>query len=247
MKKFISILFIVGLCFMWPCTALADEVDNAKFYIRYDNTVQSEDGSTHYDDAAYFPVGDVNDTDDTSKDNCDGVVSTNSAYVEGAENTITSGQVNLYDEFDATSDSIKEEFAPVYDSITTAPSNEVMAASIGNYLNADWVAQYNEGKVKVLWYVIKTEGNDIHVDGVLYFVATGETVDIETDIPDEPVINPDELDESVIYKPEVNNENKIAAQTFPKTGDSKSTLVFGISALMLIAIGTAFGVKKYML
>lgn len=113
-------------------TIIAEEED-AKFYVRYDNTIPEEDGTTHYNNAKYFPIGDIMNEDraDTSKDNYDGVVLTNDAYVEGAEKIIVAGDVNLYDSFDGD---LKKYFSIVYNNIKVLPTKEVIKQSIENAL-----------------------------------------------------------------------------------------------------------------
>lgn len=163
---------------------------DARFYVRYDNTVPDEDGTTHYNNAKYFPIGDEMNDDrvDTSNDDYDGEVLTNDAYVAGAESIIIKGNVNLYDSFDGD---LKKYFNIVYNNIEVLPKTTVIKDSINGALGGDWAALYENGKIDVLWYVIKQEPGAIHVDGVLYNIGTGKTVDIGTDIPEEPVV-PDE-------------------------------------------------------
>lgn len=209
----------LALCLAMPSVAYADEIIepeseqepqvaqeeqqtyDAHFFIRYDSTVQDEDGSTHYSPSNYFPVGEVADgyeygssrSDYTS---ADGKVYSNTAYVEGAESIITQGNINLYHEFEADSETIEKAFDKVYSDIAVAPSDEVISTSILNAMGAEWQTAYNEGKIKVLWYVVKLESSYwINVDGCLYWVKSGESAD-KGDVDDkgnpvDPVPTPD--------------------------------------------------------
>lgn len=153
----------------------------AHFFIRYDHTVQDENGSSHYDAHRYFPVGDVAKDYDRSKNvtdytSVDGMVKTNSAYVEDAKTVIDSGEINLYHKFGATASTIKNHFKPVYDNILIEPSKEVIANSIERAMGVEMANNYKSGKIDVLWYVIKQE-QKINVDGVLYWTSTGDAVE----------------------------------------------------------------------
>lgn len=160
---------------------------DAHFYIRYDSTVQDEDGTTHYDPSNYFPIGATKDgyaygSNKSDYSSIDGKTNTKSAYVPGAEGIITNANVNLYDEFGKTIDDTENGyFSMVYEGIVAAPPAEIITCSIENALGKDWMKEYNEGRIGVLWYVIKDEGK-IHVDGVLYWKSTGDVVDKDSDI-----------------------------------------------------------------
>lgn len=49
------VLFVV-FCFA-PFSSSADDGYDAHFFIRYDSSTQTEDGTTHYSPKHYFPVG----------------------------------------------------------------------------------------------------------------------------------------------------------------------------------------------
>lgn len=105
----------------------------------------------------------------------DGKVLTKSAYVPGAEAAITGGNVNLYDSFDT--EALHTYFKTVYDNILQEPSRDVIQASIEKALGAKYAAMYAKGEIDVLWYVSKAESSYVNVDGVVYYVKTGQVVD----------------------------------------------------------------------
>lgn len=187
-KAFIAFMMMV-LCFgmMIPSVAFADETIDAHFYVRYDSSNQAEDGTTHYNPTNYFPIGEVADgyeygsnRSDTSS--VDGQVYSNTAYVEGAEGVVTEGNVNLYHSFNATSETIKDYFAPVYDNIAQGPSKDTISASINAALGVSWQEAYDAGKVDTLWYVTKLENDGTHVDGCLYWVSNGSVINKDKDV-----------------------------------------------------------------
>ena len=100
---------------------------------------------------------------------------TKSAYVPGAEAAITGGNVNLYDSFDT--EALHTYFKTVYDNILQEPSRDVIQASIEKALGAKYAAMYAKGEIDVLWYVSKDESPYVNVDGVVYYVKTGQVVD----------------------------------------------------------------------
>lgn len=198
MKKAFVIFVMTILCFglMIPSAAFADETIDAHFYVRYDSSNQAEDGTTHYNPTNYFPIGEVADgyeygsnRSDTSS--VDGQVYSNTAYVEGAEGVVTEGNVNLYHSFNATSETIKSYFAPVYDNIAQGPTKNTISASINAALGVSWQEAYDAGKVDTLWYVTKLENDGTHVDGCLYWVSNGSVINKDTDVDENgEVIDP---------------------------------------------------------
>lgn len=176
-----------------PCFAGEPEQNNAHFYIRYDNTTPDEGTpSEAHSYTHYFPVGetapDWKPGSDTDRHSPDGKVATDSANVPDTENIISSGHVNLYHSFNVSEDTIKSYFGVVYNNIEVAPSKAEIADSVGRFMGSDWKQAYLNGNVDVLWYVIK-RGQDkiIHVDGVLYYVVTGEIADKKDPAPVEPI------------------------------------------------------------
>lgn len=169
---------------------------DAHFFVRYDNTNQEESGDSHYSPTKYFPIGKVADgyeygSSSSDYTSVDGQVDTDSAYVVGAEGIITQANVNLYNKFDVTRDTIKDYFSAIYGHITEEPSKEVVSQSIFAALGEDWQKAYDAGRVDVVWYVIKPyrESTLINVDGCVYWVKTGDVIDKDDD-PDNPK-NPD--------------------------------------------------------
>jgi hypothetical protein len=172
----------------------------AHFFVRYDSTVQNEDGTTHYSPSNYFPIGDVADGYDYSSgrsdtSSIDGYVKSDTAYVEGAESVVTQAQVNLYHSFNADKDTIKQYFNNVYSDIVVLPATSVISTSIKNALGEEWQANYNNGKIDVLWYVVKKENDGIHVDGVLYWLSTGDSANKQDPVDPAPVPGPEPIPE----------------------------------------------------
>lgn len=186
------------LCLLCATPAFAAD---AHFFVRYDHSNTDETGDTHYSATQYFPIGTVADdyiygVSNSDYSSVDGQVESSSAYVTGAESIITKAQVNLYNSFNATGETIEETFAAVYGNITEAPSSEVVSQSILAALGEEWQARYDNGTVKILWYVVKSESNYINVDGVLYYVASGSVIDKDNPEPEpepqpEPQPSPD--------------------------------------------------------
>lgn len=171
---------------------------DAHFFVRFDSSNQEETGSTHYSPTQYFPIGTTADdfvygqgTSDYSS--VDGQVYSDTAYVEGAEKIITEANINIYNKFGVTKETVKDFFSTVYDDIAQEPSREVVGKSINNALGSQWYEAYQAGRIDVLWYVVKDETSHINVDGALYWVKTGDTVD-KNDDPDNPS-NPDNAPE----------------------------------------------------
>lgn len=172
------VLFVV-FCFA-PFSSSADNGYDAHFFIRYDSSTQTEDGTTHYSPKHYFPVGTtasgyVYGSGGSDYTSVDGKVLTKSAYVPGAEAAITGGNVNLYDSFDT--EALHTYFKTVYDNILREPSRDVLQASIEKALGAKYAAMYAKGEIDVLWYVSKAESSYVNVDGVVYYVKSGQVVD----------------------------------------------------------------------
>ena len=172
------VLFVV-FCFA-PFSSSADDGYDAHFFIRYDSSTQTEDGTTHYSPKHYFPVGTtasgyVYGSGGSDYTSVDGKVLTKNAYVPGAEAAITGGNVNLYDSFDT--EALHTYFKTVYDNILQEPSRDVIQASIEKALGAKYAAMYAKGEIDVLWYVSKAESSYVNVDGVVYYVKTGQVVD----------------------------------------------------------------------
>lgn len=166
-----------------PAPVLGSGYD-AHFFIRYDSSTQTEDGTTQYSPKHYFPVGTtasgyVYGSGGSDYTSVDGKVLTKVAYVPGAENVITGGNVNLYDSFDteANTEALHTYFKTVYDNILQEPSRDVIQTSIEKALGAKYATLYAKGEIDVLWYVSKAESSYVNVDGVVYYVKTGQVVD----------------------------------------------------------------------
>ena len=176
------VLFAV-FCFA-PFSSSADDGYDAHFFIRYDSSTQTEDGTTQYSPKHYFPVGTtapdyVYGNSGSDYTSVDGKVLTKVANVPGAEKVITSGNVNLYDSFgtEANTEALHKYFKTVYDNILQEPSRDVIQASIEKALGAKYATLYAKGEIDVLWYVSKAESSYVNVDGVVYYVKTGQVVD----------------------------------------------------------------------
>ena len=176
------VLFAV-FCFA-PFSSSADDGYDAHFFIRYDSSTQTEDGTTQYSPKHYFPVGTtapdyVYGNSGSDYTSVDGKVLTKVAYVPGAETVITGGNVNLYDSFgtEANTEALHKYFKTVYDNILQEPSRDVIQASIEKALGAKYATLYAKGEIDVLWYVSKAESSYVNVDGVVYYVKTGQVVD----------------------------------------------------------------------
>ena len=180
-KATLWLLVLFAVFLFAPFSSSADDGYDAHFFIRYDSSTQTEDGTTSYHPSHYFPVGTtasdyVYGSDYTS---VDGKVLTKSAYVAGAEKVITEGNVNLYDSFDTetNTEALHKYFKTVYDNILQEPSRDVIQTSIGKALGAKYATLYAKGEIDVLWYVSKAESSYVNVDGVVYYVKTGQVVD----------------------------------------------------------------------
>ncbi|WP_206157282.1 Spy0128 family protein [Mogibacterium kristiansenii] len=176
------VLFAV-FCFA-PFSSSADDGYDAHFFIRYDSSTQKEDGTTQYSPKHYFPVGTtapdyVYGNSGSDYTSVDGKVLTKVANVPGAEKVITGGNVNLYDSFgtEANTEALHKYFKTVYDNILQEPSRDVIQASIEKALGAKYATLYAKGEIDVLWYVSKAESSYVNVDGVVYYVKTGQVVD----------------------------------------------------------------------
>ena len=176
------VLFAV-FCFA-TFSSSADDGYDAHFFIRYDSSTQTEDGTTQYSPKHYFPVGTtapdyVYGNSGSDYTSVDGKVLTKVANVPGAEKVITSGNVNLYDSFgtEANTEALHKYFKTVYDNILQEPSRDVIQASIEKALGAKYATLYAKGEIDVLWYVSKAESSYVNVDGVVYYVKTGQVVD----------------------------------------------------------------------
>ena len=176
------VLFAV-FCFA-PFSSSADDGYDAHFFIRYDSSTQTEDGTTSYSPKHYFPVGTtasdyVYGSGGSDYTSVDGKVLTKTANVPGGEKIITGGNVNLYDSFDteANTEALHKYFKTVYDNILQEPSRDVIQTSIEKALGAKYATLYAKGEIDVLWYVSKAESSYVNVDGVVYYVKTGQVVD----------------------------------------------------------------------
>ena len=179
-KATLWLLVLFAVFLFAPFSSSADDGYDAHFFIRYDSSTQTEDGTTHYSPKHYFPVGTtasgyVYGSGGSDYTSVDGKVLTKSAYVPGAEAAITGGNVNLYDSFDT--EALHTYFKTVYDNILQEPSRDVIQASIEKALGAKYAAMYAKGEIDVLWYVSKAESSYVNVDGVVYYVKSGQVVD----------------------------------------------------------------------
>ena len=217
------------------------------------NTVQDENGNSHYDAHRYFPIGSISVDYDRNKNesdytSADGKVKTNTAFVKDAKLVIDDGELNIFHQFGATYQTIRNHFKPVYDNISSEPSKEVMAASIERALGSEMRDAYNNGKVDVLWYVIKQEKH-VHVDGVLYWTATGDVVE-EGDENDpkkpeiskqEEKINPQPQNPGdQIPRPPQEDKSKVKVyKSSPQTGDTRNIAGLVACLISAAAFGTA--------
>ena len=176
------VLFAV-FCFA-PFSSSADDGYDAHFFIRYDSSTQTEDGTTQYSPSHYFPVGTtasdyVYGSGGSDYTSVDGKVLTKTANVPGGEKIITGGNVNLYDSFDTetNTEALHKYFETVYNNILQEPSRDVIQTSIEKALGTKYATLYAKGEIDVLWYVSKAESSYVNVDGVVYYVETGQVVD----------------------------------------------------------------------
>ena len=176
------VLFAV-FCFA-PFSSSADDGYDAHFFIRYDSSTQTEDGTTHYSPSHYFPVGTtasdyVYGSGGSDYTSVDGKVLTKTANVPGGEKIITGGNVNLYDSFDTetNTEALHKYFETVYNNILQEPSRDVIQTSIEKALGTKYATLYAKGEIDVLWYVTKNYSPYVNVDGVVYYVKTGQVVD----------------------------------------------------------------------
>ena len=183
-KATLWLLVLFAVFLFAPFSSSADDGYDAHFFIRYDSSTQTEDGTTSYHPSHYFPVGTtasdyVYGSGGSDYTSVDGKVLTKSAYVAGAEKIITGGNVNLYDSFgtEANTEALHKYFKTVYDNILQEPSRDVIQTSIGKALGAKYATLYAKGEIDVLWYVSKAESSYVNVDGVVYYVKTGQVVD----------------------------------------------------------------------
>ena len=183
-KATLWLLVLFAVFLFAPFSSSADDGYDAHFFIRYDSSTQTEDGTTSYHPSHYFPVGTtasdyVYGSGGSDYTSVDGKVLTKSAYVAGAEKVITEGNVNLYDSFDTetNTEALHKYFKTVYDNILQKPSRDVIQTSIGKALGAKYATLYAKGEIDVLWYVSKAESSYVNVDGVVYYVKTGQVVD----------------------------------------------------------------------
>ena len=183
-KVTLWLLFLFAVFLFAPFSSSADDGYDAHFFIRYDSSTQTEDGTTSYHPSHYFPVGTtasdyVYGSGGSDYTSVDGKVLTKSAYVAGAEKIITGGNVNLYDSFDTetNTEALHKYFETVYNNILQEPSKDVIQTSIEKALGTKYATLYAKGEIDVLWYVSKAESSYVNVDGVVYYVKTGQVVD----------------------------------------------------------------------
>ena len=251
----------ICFCLITPTFAFADDLD-AHFFLRYDSTVQEEDGTTHYSPNNYFPIGEVADgyvygkskSDYTS---VDGQVTARTAYVGGAETLITAGNINLYNTFGVDKTTILPFFDNVYSKISVLPSDEILASSIGKALGEEWQQAYEDGKIGIVWYVVKDYNPYINVDGCLYWLKSGESVDKgdvdENGHPVDPIepdpvdpIEPDPVDPIELDQPkeEVIEDNPTplakspVLQEFPRTDDDYASFGIHLSFFTILILTT---------
>jgi uncharacterized repeat protein (TIGR02543 family) len=210
MKRQIMIL-LACLFALYPISAYAQD---AHFFIRYDHSNVDETGSTHYSPAQYFPVGSVAEgykygSNGSDYSSVDGQVKEKSAFVEGAEAIISQTKINIYNSFGANASNIETIFNNVYSDIIEAPSQENISSSILAALGKEWQERYDSGQIKILWYVVKDESPYVNVDGVLYYVSSGNIIDKENPEP-EPIYHTIEFVS--------NSDTKIAGQTVKDSG-----------------------------
>ena len=183
-KATLWLLVLFAVFLFAPFSSSADDGYDAHFFIRYDSSTQTEDGTTSYHPSHYFPVGTtasdyVYGSGGSDYTSVDGKVLTKVAYVAGAEKVITEGNVNLYDSFDTetNTEALHKYFETVYNNILQEPSKDVIQTSIEKALGTKYATLYAKGEIDVLWYVSKAESSYVNVDGVVYYVKTGQVVD----------------------------------------------------------------------
>lgn len=226
---------------------------DAHFFVRYDHTVQDENGNSHYDAHRYFPIGSISVDYDRNKNesdytSADGKVKTNAAFVKDAKLVIDDGELNIFHQFGATYQTIRNHFKPVYDNISSEPSKEVMAASIERALGSEMRDAYNNGKVDVLWYVIKQEKH-VHVDGVLYWTASGDVVEEgDENDPKKPEISkqeekinpqPQNPGDQTPRPPQEDKSKVKVHKSSPQTGDTRNIAGLVACLISAAAFGTA--------
>ena len=183
-KATLWLLVLFAVFLFAPFSSSADDGYDAHFFIRYDSSTQTEDGTTHYSPSHYFPVGTtasdyVYGSGGSDYTSVDGKVLTKTANVPGGEKIITGGNVNLYDSFDTetNTEALHKYFETVYNNILQEPSRDVIQTSIEKALGTKYATLYAKGEIDVLWYVSKAESSYVNVDGVVYYVKTGQVVD----------------------------------------------------------------------
>ena len=183
-KATVWLLVLFAVFLFAPFSSSADDGYDAHFFIRYDSSTQTEDGTTSYSPKHYFPVGTtasdyVYGSGGSDYTSVDGKVLTKTANVPGGEKIITGGNVNLYDSFDTetNTEALHKYFETVYNNILQEPSRDVIQTSIEKALGTKYATLYAKGEIDVLWYVSKAESSYVNVDGVVYYVKSGQVVD----------------------------------------------------------------------
>lgn len=262
-KRLLCFLLAAGMISVFPIVSFADdggdidygeilknetvqEVYDAHCFIRTDKTVVDENGNTHYDAKNYFPIGETSsdyEYGDNKSDisSVDATVTSESEYIPGAENIITQGNINIYNEFNADKNNIEQIFEPIYSNISTIADSDTISKSINKALGEEWSKHFIENRVKVLWYVIKKESDGVHIDGVLYWVSNGDV--INKDDPNDPIPEPEPEPEPIIIIEDsnetdiVNTENDYNnIDNSPKTGDESHILLSIVTGLLIASI-----------
>lgn len=176
-RKIISVLVALSVIMSYSIVAYAEETTgepstptdvtayDAHFFVRVDKVVQEENGNTHYEASNYFPIGETEGYKygDNKSDyhSVDGKVKSDKYFSNVAGNIIgEDGKVN--------EDAKKAIEECVYIGFVNKPTKEEVQAAAKKY--------GFEGDVDAIWYVIKREGDKIHVDGILYNVETKEVI-----------------------------------------------------------------------
>lgn len=187
------------------------EIKDAHFFVRVDKVVQYEDGNTHYEAKNYFPIGTVSNgyvygSNISDYNSVDGSVD-NIAHIDNSIQSVVTEEIKT---------SANEE---IYPHILTKPTIEDVITAAKNYSTACNL-KIDFENIDVLWYVIKTEGDKIHVDGVLYNKETGDVIqteDLPTDTPEStPIITP-----TPTPTPEPEEEEPVIEEDPNPNGDSE--------------------------
>ena len=135
----------------WSTRALAAQTETAHFFLRIDNRIPDKDGNYSYPSNLYWPkkAGNTGDVTVIAKGN-EGTIDMAYPYW-----TINGSKRYIYDSSGMS----------VTNALLSIPSwTDLLAA---NEDHSYGIENIDFTKYKIIWYVIKKEGNGWHVDGVL--------------------------------------------------------------------------------